>query len=79
MSDDASSREQEIRNATNQAAIDADTLRAMTANIRTQYNAGTADPMFVVFQKKMVAGLESGYEDFWLWVSDDDEIGRAHV
>ena len=72
MSDDASSREQEIRNATNQAAIDADTLRAVTANIRTQYNAGTADPMFVVFQKKMVAGLESGYEDFWIWVSDDD-------
>jgi len=65
-------KEQAMTNATTQSDIDAETLRTMGANIRTQYNAGTADPMFVVFQKKMVAGLESGYEDFWLWVSDDD-------
>ena len=49
-----------------------DLLRQMSANLKTQDNAGTADPMFVVFQKQLVAGLESGYEDFWLWVSDDD-------
>jgi len=47
-------------------------LRQMSENLKTQDNAGTADPMFVVFQKQLVAGLESGYEDFWLWVSDDD-------
>ena len=72
MIDDASSREQAMTNATTQSDIDAETLRTMGANIRTQYNAGTADPMFVVFQKKMVTGLESGYEDFWIWVSDDN-------
>jgi hypothetical protein len=49
-----------------------DQLSQMSANLKTQDNAGTADPMFVVFQKQLVSGLESGYEDFWLWVSDDD-------
>lgn len=49
-----------------------DLLSQMSANLKTQDNAGTADPMFVVFQKQLVAGLESGYEDFWMWVSDDD-------
>lgn len=68
----ARDKEQAMTNANTQSDIDAETLRTMGANIRTQYNAGTADPMFVVFQKKMVAGLESGYEDFWLWVSNDD-------
>ena len=72
MSDDASSREQEIRNATNQAGIDADTLRAMTANIRTQYNAGTADPMFVVFEKQLIAGVGDGFAEDWMWVTADD-------
>lgn len=49
-----------------------DLLRQMSENLKTQDNAGTADPMFVVFQKQLVAGFESGYEDFWIWVSDDN-------
>ena len=46
-----------------------DLLRQMSENLLTQENAGTADPMFVVFQKQLVAGFEAGYEDFWIWVA----------
>jgi len=49
-----------------------DLLRQMSANLKTQDNAATQDPLFVVFQKQRVDGLESGYEDFWIWVSDSD-------
>lgn len=52
--------------------IEAELLRTMCANLKTQDNAITRDPMFVVFEKQLIAGVGDGFADDWLWVTADD-------
>ena len=49
-----------------------DLLRQMSENLKTQDNAGTADPIFVVYERLMIVGLEDGYQESWSWITDDD-------
>ena len=49
-----------------------DLLRQMSANLKTQDNSATQDPMFVVYEKLLIVGLEDGYQESWSWITDDD-------
>ena len=49
-----------------------DLIRQMSENLKTQDNAGTADPIFVVYERLMIVGLEDGYQESWSWITDDD-------
>ena len=46
-------------------------------SLHTQDNRITANPLFAVQQKRVIGGLESGYEDGWAWVDYDGEIHDA--
>lgn len=46
-------------------------LRQMSANLKTQDNLRTAEPIYIVYEKMMIVGLEDGYSDFWAWITDD--------
>ena len=57
------------------AALDGsdDLLRRMAENLKTQDNLATQDPLYVVYEKELVTGLEDGYSDFWAWITDDNK------
>ena len=48
-----------------------DLLSQMSANLKTQDNLRTAEPIYIVYEKLMIVGLEDGYSDFWAWITDD--------
>ena len=48
-------------------------IRKVIENLHTQDNRITANPLFAVQQKRVIGGLEDGYEDGWTWVSEDSE------
>lgn len=50
-----------------------DLLRQMSENLKTQDNLATQDPLYVVYEKLMITGLEDGYSDFWAWITDDNK------
>lgn len=47
-------------------------LAALREELRTQDNAITADPLFVVFQQQRVYGVGDDYTDDFEWVEVDD-------
>jgi len=52
-------------------------IRAIAAAIETQDNRATDAPFFAVQQKKIVAGLEDGYAEKYVWISDDGDYSEA--
>ena len=53
-------------------------LAALREELRTQDNAITADPLFVVFQEERIYGVSQDYRtDGYEWVSEDDSSVTA--
>ena len=53
-------------------------LAALSAELRTQDNAITADPLFVVFQEERIYGVSQDYQtDGYTWVGEDDSAVTA--
>lgn len=53
-------------------------LAALSAELRTQDNAITADPLFVVFQEERIYGVSQDYQtDGYEWVGEDDSSVTA--
>lgn len=48
------------------------TIQRIGDLIRTQDNRCTADPLFVVKQKKRIYGIDSNYSDDYEWLREDD-------
>lgn len=48
-------------------------IAAVIENLHTQDNRITESPLFAVQQKRIIGGLDNGYEDGWEWVSEDSE------
>jgi len=45
--------------------------------LRTQDNAYTRDPMFVVQQRKRIYGMDGDYVDAFVWITDDADHAEA--
>jgi len=56
----------------------AEQLTALSTELRTQDNAITADPLFVVFQEERIYGVSQDYQtDGYTWVGEDDSSVTA--
>lgn len=42
-------------------------------NLHTQDNRITDNPLFAVQEKRIVGGMDDGYEEGWCWISEDSE------
>ena len=53
-------------------------LTALSTELRTQDNAITADPLFVVFQEERIYGVSQDYQtNGYMWVGEDDSSVTA--
>ncbi len=43
------------------------------ADLRTQDNQCTSSPIFCIFKDVKIFGMDSGYSDDYLWISEDSE------
>jgi hypothetical protein len=48
-------------------------ILAIIERLHTQDNRCTQTPMFAVQQKRVIGGMDHGYEDRWVWVNGDSE------
>ncbi len=48
-------------------------LEAIAHEMRTQDNRITAHPLFCVFEKERIYGVEDGYSDDFVWIDQDHE------
>jgi len=56
----------------------AEQLNALRTELRTQDNAITADPLFVVFQEERIYGVSQDYQtNGYTWVGEDDSSVKA--
>ncbi len=53
------------------------TVTAIAADVATQDNLCTENPLFVVQQRKQIFGLSADYTEDFLWMSDDFERTAA--
>lgn len=49
-------------------------LRRMYANLKTQDNRCTANPIFVVQQRRRILGLDPNFVDTHVWICDGEEV-----
>ena len=56
-----------------------DQLSKLRTELQTQDNAITADPLFCVFQKQRIYGLDSDHAEHFTWLSPDDGDGRRET
>ena len=54
-------------------------LAALSTELRTQDNAITADPLFVVYDKQRIYGLDSDHAEHYCWLYPDRGDGRSEV
>jgi hypothetical protein len=54
-------------------------LAALRDELRTQDNACTEHPLFCVFQKQRIYGLDSDHAEHFTWLSPDDGDGRRET
>ena len=54
-------------------------LAALSTELRTQDNACTAEPIFVVYDKQRVYGLDSDHAEHYCWLYPDRGDGRSEV
>ena len=54
-------------------------LAALREELRTQDNAITADPLFVVYDKQRIYGLDSDHAEHYCWLYPDRGDGRSEV
>ena len=56
----------------------AEQLTALSTELRTQDNAITADPLFVVFQEERIYGVSQDYQtNGFTWVGADDDEAKV--
>ena len=56
-----------------------DELDVLRTELRTQDNACTAEPMFVVYDKQRIYGLDSDHAEHYCWLYPDRGDGRSEV
>jgi len=56
-----------------------DQLSALRTELQTQDNAATADPLFCVFQKQRIYGLDSDHAEHYCWLYPDRGDGPSEV
>lgn len=54
-------------------------LSALRTELQTQDNACTEHPLFCVFQKQRIYGLDSDHAEHFTWLSPDDGDGRRET
>ena len=54
-----------------------DELTALREELRTQDNAITADPLFVVYDKQRIYGLDIDHAEHYCWLYPDRGDGRS--
>jgi hypothetical protein len=54
-------------------------LAALRTELQTQDNAATAHPLYCVFQKQRIYGLDSDHAEHFVWLSPDDGDGRRET
>jgi hypothetical protein len=54
-------------------------LDALRTELRTQDNACTAEPIFLVYDKQRIYGLDSDYAEHYCWLYPDRGDGRSEV
>lgn len=57
----------------------AEQLAALRDELRTQDNAITADPLFVVYDKQRIYGLDSDHAEHYCWLYPDRGDGQSEV
>ena len=54
-------------------------LDALSTELRTQDNACTAEPLFVVYDKQRIYGLDSDHAEHYCWLYPDRGDGQSEV
>ena len=54
-------------------------LDALRTELRTQDNACTAEPIFLVYDKQRIYGLDSDHAEHYCWLYPDRGDGRSEV
>ena len=57
----------------------AEQLAALSEELRTQDNAITADPLFVVYDKQRIYGLDIDHAEHYCWLYPDRGDGQSEV
>ena len=57
----------------------AEQLTALSTELRTQDNAITADPLFVVYDKQRIYGLDIDHAEHYCWLYPDRGDGQSEV
>lgn len=52
-------------------------LTAIQHELKTQDNAITADPLFCVYQKRRVCGMDADYSEQYAWIHVDSDYAEA--
>jgi len=48
-------------------------LKSIAYEINTQDNRITADPLFCVFEKERIYGMDLNHSDYYVWLDDNNE------
>lgn len=54
-------------------------LDELIHNLKTQDNLITANPIFIVQQKRLIVGMDSEYSDMFMWVEVGEERVHEHT
>lgn len=57
--------------------MDLKALNAIQHELNTQDNAITADPLFCVYQKRRICGMDPDYSEQYVWVHVDSDYAEA--